>query len=263
MPCPSFARLAGLHAGRGNPTLASMAPSPAAAAEKPSLNHIEAWVFDLDNTLYPASSNLFAEIDRRMAEFIAAELRVAPDEARRIQKAYFRDFGTTLRGLMLNHGIAPDLFLDYVHAIDVSILAPDPALDTALARLEGAKIVFTNGSSGHAEKVLDRLGVARHFAAVFDIAAADYLSKPDPAAYRALVRRHNLTPGATALFEDLSRNLAPAAALGMTTVWVRNATHWAEAAEGRPSFVHHETDDLVAWLEGAIAARRPDRAPRR
>ncbi|HLF58374.1 MAG TPA: pyrimidine 5'-nucleotidase [Alphaproteobacteria bacterium] len=226
---------------------------------KPNVNHIDAWVFDLDNTLYPASSNLFAEIDRRMGEFIAAELRVDPPEARRIQKDYFRDFGTTLRGLMVNHAIEPELFLEYVHAIDVSILAPDPALDAALSRLDGMKIIFTNGSLGHAEKVMDRLGVARHFDAVFDIAAAEYLSKPDPAAYHALVRRHNLTPGATAIFEDLSRNLAPAAALGMTTVWVRNVTPWAEAkaAGGSPDYIHHETENLVAWLEEAIAARGP------
>jgi putative hydrolase of the HAD superfamily len=232
-----------------------MTSAPAPHAGKPGVNHIESWVFDLDNTLYPASSNLFAQIDRRMGEFIASELRVDAIEARRIQKEYFRDFGTTLRGLMVNHAITPDHFLDYVHAIDVSILTPDPALDAALARLDGLKVIFTNGSSSHAEKVMDRLGVARHFDAVFDVAAARYLPKPDPASYRALVRRHGLASAATAIFEDLTRNLAPAAELGMTTVWVRNATDWAEASETRPDFVHHETDDLTAWLEGAIAAR--------
>ena len=231
----------------------------AARKMKPDVNHIDAWVFDLDNTLYPASSNLFAEIDRRMGEFIASELRVDALEARRIQKDYFRDFGTTLRGLMLNHAIEPELFLEYVHAIDVSILAPDAGLDAALSRLDGVKIVFTNGSAEHAEKVMDRLGVARHFDGVFDVAAAQYLSKPDPAAYRALVRCHGLDARRTALFEDLARNLAPAAALGMTTVWVRNATPWAEApaAGDPPDFIHHETDDLVAWLEEAAAARPP------
>lgn len=241
-----------------NSTLSGMSEVPTASARQPSLNHIEAWVFDLDNTLYPASSNLFAEIDRRMGEFIATELRVDAIEARRIQKDYFRDFGTTLRGLMVNHAIEPTLFLEYVHAIDVSILSPDPGLETALARLDGPKIVFTNGSSRHAEKVMDRLGIAHHFDGVFDIAAAEYLSKPDPAAYYALVRRHNLAPAATAIFEDLTRNLAPAAAIGMTTVWVRNASPWAEVTvvAETPAYVHHETEDLVAWLEQAIAARR-------
>lgn len=235
-----------------------MTETRAAAGPATDLRHIDAWVFDLDNTLYPASCNLFGQIDRRMAEFIAAALNVDAAEARRIQKAYFRDYGTTLRGLMTNHGTDPDAFLEYVHAIDMTALAPSPALEAALARLEGRKIVFTNGSARHADKVMARLGVARHFDGVFDIAAAAYRSKPDPEAYRALVRRHGLDPRATAIFEDLPQNLAPAAAMGMTTVWVRNDTRWAEggADGGRAcDFVDHVTDDLVAWLEGLVAAR--------
>ncbi len=237
------------------------APAPIPGS-KPILNHIGTWIFDLDNTLYCASTDLFSAIDRRMAEFISAALQVDGGEAKRIQKDYFRDYGTTLRGLMVNHGIDPESFLEFVHAIDVGVLAPDAALDSALGRLEGAKYVFTNGSLEHAVKVMDRLGVTRHFEAVFDIAAAGYLSKPDPAAYRALVERHRIRPAETAIFEDLSRNLAPAAELGMTTVWVRNRTHWVDdfaAPDGTPPYVHHETDDLVAWLEAAISARA--RAP--
>jgi putative hydrolase of the HAD superfamily len=223
------------------------------------LRHIDAWVFDLDNTLYPASCNLFGQIDRRMAEFIAVALSVDQAEARRIQKAYFRDYGTTLGGLMTNHGTDPEAFLEYVHAIDMTPLAPSPALEAALARLEGRKIVFTNGSARHADKVMVRLGVAQHFDGVFDIAAAEYRSKPDPEAYRALIHRHGLSPRTTAIFEDLPQNLAPAAAMGMTTVWVRNVTRWAEAgAEDGPrcDFVDHVTDDLVAWLQQLVAARK-------
>jgi putative hydrolase of the HAD superfamily len=223
------------------------------------LGHVEAWIFDLDNTLYPASTNLFGEIDRRMGEFIAAALGVEPDEARRIQKAYFRDFGTTLRGLMANHGIDADAFLDYVHAIDISPLEPSPALAEALARLEGRKIVFTNGSARHADKVMDRLGVAEHFDGVFDIAAAEYHCKPDPEAYRALVRSHALAPKRTAIFEDLPQNLEPAAAMGMTTIWVRNDTVWAETeyeTHIAEPFVDHVTDSLVDWLEELVAARQ-------
>jgi putative hydrolase of the HAD superfamily len=243
-----------------------MQPAAAPTGSKPVVNHIETWVFDLDNTLYCASTDLFSAIDRRMAEFISHSLRVDTPEARRIQKDYFRDYGTTLRGLMLNHGTDPERFLEFVHAIDVSVLSPDAALDSALSRLEGMKYVFTNGSLDHAVKVMERLGVARHFDAVFDIAAAGYLSKPDPAAYRALIERHNIRPAQTAIFEDLSRNLAPAAEMGMTTVWVRNRTHWVDAlaAEGEaPDFVHHETDDLVTWLEEAIAVRTGRRQGRR
>ena len=233
---------------------------PAALGEsKPFLNHIRTWVFDLDNTLYCAATDLFAAIDRRMGEFISGALQVDSLEARRIQKDYFRDYGTTLRGLMVNHGTDPEAFLEYVHAIDVDVLTPDPALDSALERLEGMKVVFTNGSADHAVKVMNRLGVTRHFEAVFDTAAAGYLSKPDPAAYRALIERHRIHPAETVLFEDLTRNLAPAAALGMTTVWVRNRTHWSDAFVedgGTPDYVHHETDDLTAWLEAAISVRR-------
>lgn len=233
---------------------------------KPILNHIGTWVFDLDNTLYCAATDLFSAIDRRMAEFISNALQVDGPEAKRIQKDYFRDYGTTMRGLMVNHDIDPEIFLEFVHAIDVTVLSPDAALDSALGRLEGTKYVFTNGSLDHAIKVMDRLGVTRHFAAIFDIAAAGYVSKPDPGAYRALVARHRIRPAETVIFEDLSRNLAPAADLGMTTVWVRNRTHWTDAfaATGvTPPYIHHETDDLVAWLEAAISARRGPTEARR
>lgn len=236
-----------------------MKESAANPGLKPILNHIGTWVFDLDNTLYCAATDLFSAIDRRMGEFISDALQVDGPEAKRIQKDYFRDYGTTLRGLMVNHGTDPELFLEFVHAIDISVLAPDAALDSALGRLEGTKYVFTNGSQDHAAKVMDRLGVTRHFEAVFDVAAAGYVSKPDPAAYRALVERHRIRPAETVIFEDLSRNLAPAADLGMTTVWVRNRTHWTDdfAASGAaPSYIHHETDNLVAWLEAAIEARQ-------
>jgi len=257
--CPWFSgHLTGLQGNERAPTLEHAWIRPAGPALKPNLNHIEAWVFDLDNTLYPASTNLFAAIDTRMGEFIATLLNVDASEARRIQKNYFRNYGMTLRGLMVNHAIEPGVFLDYVHAIDVGVLAPDPALQSALRRLEGRKIIFTNGSSTHAENVMDQLGVADHFEAIFDVADADYLSKPDPAAYRALVARHHLSPRATMIFEDLSRNLAPAAELGMTTVWVKNRTAWAESEEGlesRLDYVHHETENLVSWLEDAIKMR--------
>jgi len=243
-----------------------MSEAAALPGSKSFLNHIRTWVFDLDNTLYCASTDLFSAIDRRMGEFISGALRVDFVEARRIQKEYFRDYGTTLRGLMLNHGTDPEAFLEFVHAIDVDVLTPDAALDSALERLDGTKVVFTNGSADHAVKVMDRLGVTRHFGAVFDIAAAGYLSKPDPAAYRALIERHRIRPAETVIFEDLTRNLAPAAALGMTTVWVRNRTHWSDTFiedGGTPDYVHHETEDLTAWLEAAISARREAAQARR
>ena len=211
-----------------------------------------AWLFDLDNTLYPASCRLFDQVDRRMGEFVQQALGLDDSgEARRIQKQYLREHGTTLRGLMDRHGIAPEAYLDYVHAIDLSPIQPNPALDAALARLPGRKLIFTNGSVPHAEGILDRLGVARHFEAVYDIAAADYVPKPDRTAYEGVVRRHALTPAATVFFDDMPRNLAPAAELGMTTVWVRTDSEWARLDNtGEEPFIHHRTDDLVGWLAG-------------
>jgi putative hydrolase of the HAD superfamily len=219
------------------------------------MHHIDCWIFDLDNTLYPASCNLFDQVDRRIGEFIADLLQVDAAEARRLQKQYFQEYGTTLRGLMTHHGMTPAAFLDYVHAIDVTPVPQSPALGQALAALEGRKLIFTNGSVAHAERVMARLGVGHHFEGVFDIVAADYQPKPNPATYAAMIARHGVDPRAAAMFEDLPRNLVPAHALGMTTVLVRTDVDWAQdGAEGE--HIHHVTDDLVAWLEAAAALRR-------
>jgi putative hydrolase of the HAD superfamily len=213
-----------------------------------ALARAETWVFDLDNTLYPASCNLFAQVDRRIGEFIAKTLDVGFDEAFRLQKQYFREYGTTLHGLMKNHGLAPDDFLDYVHQIDVTPLPPDPALDAALGRLPGRKIVFTNGSHRHAENVLARLGIGHRFEAIFDIVAADYVPKPDPFTYDVMVRRHWIDPRGAVMVEDIPKNLLPAHDMGMTTVLVRGHAEWAQdGADG--DHIHHVTDDLVAWLK--------------
>ncbi len=229
-------------------------PGPAARPRAHALRQAEAWVFDLDNTLYPPSTNLFAQIDERMRAFIAGFLELDLDEARRVQKTYFREYGTTLRGLMNRHGLDPGLFLEYVHAVDLDPVPPNPALGAALARLPGRKYIFTNASAAHAGRITDRLGVTRHFDAVFDIADAEYVPKPEPRVYDALVRCHGLDPGKTVMIEDIARNLAPAAALGMTTVWLRNDSPvGVEGADG--DHVHHVIDDLVPWLEDVVADR--------
>ncbi len=227
---------------------------------QPPLDHVEAWVFDLDNTLYPASCNLFAQIDLRMKAFIREVVGCGEMRAHEIQKAYFHAHGTTLRGLMDNHGVDPEVFLARCHDIDHSAVPPSPALDGALHRLEGRKLIFTNGSVRHAGAVTDRLGISHHFEAVFDIAAAGYVPKPAPGPYREMLARHRLDPLVTAFVEDSARNLLPAHELGMTTVWVRNDAHWAsEGSDG--AHVHHETDDLVVWLEALLAAREAGGSP--
>lgn len=219
------------------------------------LSDIEVWIFDLDNTLYPASCNLFAQVDQRIGAFIADHFGIPYDEARAMQKRFFRDHGTTLRGLMVEHDVDPIPFLDYVHAIDVTPVAPSPELDRALERLPGRKVIYTNGSARHAANVTDRLGITRHFDTVFDIVEAGYVPKPDPRPYRDLLDRHAIAPRTACMVEDIARNLVPAHALGMTTVWVRSEADWARpdpslpgGGVGTATHIDHVAEDLVAWL---------------
>jgi len=230
--------------------------------------HVDTWVFDLDNTLYPASCRLFDQIDQRIGNFVANLLGVDFAEARRIQKGYFYEYGTTLRGLMTLHGVAPDEFLGYVHDIDHSPVACNPALDQALHALPGRKLVFTNGTIRHAEKVLGRLGVTHHFGDIFDIVHSDYIPKPAIGPYRKFIAETAIDPKSAAMFEDIARNLEAPHTLGMTTVLVtspdnKEAAHLnaVHGGEGR-AHVHYVTDDLASFLS-EVAARifRPDRTP--
>jgi putative hydrolase of the HAD superfamily len=214
------------------------------------LAQIETWIFDLDNTLYPASCRLFDQVHARMTEFIAQRFGLSPEQALLRQKTYFREHGTTLRGLMVVDGIDPHDFLDFVHEVDLACVPPDPALVAALARLPGRKIVHTNGSQLHAERLLDHLGIADAFCGVIDIAAAGWDPKPALAGYHELLRRHAVAPAAALMLDDIARNLAPAAALGMTTAWVRHAAEWA--ADGSAGdHLHYIVDDLAGFLAGA------------
>ncbi|MDX1575376.1 MAG: pyrimidine 5'-nucleotidase [Kiloniellales bacterium] len=216
-------------------------------------HEVEVWIFDLDNTLYPASCNLFDQVDARMSAFIQEILSLEPLEARRVQKQYFREHGTTLRGLMDRHEVDPAAFLDYVHDIDFSVIPQSPGLEAVLARLSGRKLVFTNATVPYSRQVLGRLGITHHMEAIFDIVAADYRPKPEPESYRQLVAEHGIDPRRAVLVEDIARNLAPAAALGMTTVWIPNDTDWSRdgAEDGH---VHHVAEDLAAWLEDLLGA---------
>lgn len=213
----------------------------------PGLRHIDSWIFDLDNTLYPARTDLFALIDVRMTQFIAELLNVGTDEARRIQKGYFYEHGTTLSGLMAAHGTDPHEFLAFVHDIELDRVGHDAELVEAIARLPGRKLVFTNGDTPYAQRVLDRLGLGGSFEAIHDIHAMGLVSKPHPSAYSGMCARWNVDP-TTALFaEDMVRNLLPAKAIGMTTLWINNGSEQADGASS-PDFVDFETDDLGRWL---------------
>ena len=216
-----------------------MLPSP--------LRHVDSWIFDLDNSLYPASADLFALIDRRMGEFIQQLLGCSYEEARRVQKDYFRDHGTTLAGLMADHGTDPREFLEFVHDIDLARIAADPKLVAALDRLPGRKFVFTNGDEGYARRVLEKLGLANAFDGLHDIHAMDYLPKPHPSAYAVLCERYGVDPARALFADDMTRNLQPAKALGMVTVWIDNGSEQAEAAAD-PEFIDFHITDIGEWL---------------
>jgi len=227
------------------------ASSPAKPRAGRPLHEIETWIFDLDNTLYPASCRLFAEIEERMAAFIMAELGLAREAAHALRRHFYTRHGTTLRGLMIEYALEPTRFLDYVHAINLAAVLPDAALGAALAKLTGRKLIFTNSTTRHAERVLARLGLAAHFDAIHDIVACAYRPKPDPAAYAGLLRRHAIDPQSAAMVEDMAKNLAPAAALGMTTIWVKGGPHAEE--DGHGAAIHHAVEALAPFLAGVGA----------
>jgi putative hydrolase of the HAD superfamily len=230
----------------------------ASASRSPALRgfeHIDTWVFDLDNTLYPHDVNLWQQIDVRIRDFIADFLQLSPQQAFRVQKDYYRRYGTSMRGLMIEHGLEPETFLDFVHAIDHSPLQPNPALGAAIANLKGRKLILTNGTRSHARAVLERLSIAPYFDDVFDIVAAELEPKPLPQIYQRFLAVHQVDPRRAAMFEDLVRNLSVPHRLGMTTVLVMpRATiagqREAWELEGRGADdADHVTTDLVGFLQ--------------
>jgi putative hydrolase of the HAD superfamily len=216
-------------------------------ANRPDFVHIDSWIFDLDNTLYPASCNLFALIDARMGAYIERLVGCDPVQARALQKRYFRDHGTTLSGLMALHGTDPKHFLDDVHDIALDRVVHDARLVEAIARLPGRKLVFTNGDVDYAQRVLDRLGLGSSFEAIHDIHAMDYVPKPAPASYAAMCARWDIDPARALFAEDMARNLKPAKELGMTTLWIDNGSEQASEDEFAP-FIDYRTAHLTDWL---------------
>jgi putative hydrolase of the HAD superfamily len=225
-------------------------------AERPELHEIETWIFDLDNTLYPATSTVYPEVEERMNAFIMAELKLELAAAIALRKRFFEAHGTTLRGLMNDYDMAPGPFLDYVHELDLSALAANEPLGAAIGALPGRKIIFTNATQRHAERVLAALGLGRHFCGIHDIEACAFVPKPDPSGYRVLLDRHGIAPERAAMIEDMAKNLVPAAALGMTTVWVPGGPH-SNGAEAMGEHIHHIAEDLAAFLHAVTAPVTP------
>jgi putative hydrolase of the HAD superfamily len=214
-------------------------------------SHIRDWVFDLDNCLYPASTGLFALIDERMGAYIERLLGVDPAEAKRVQKAHFHAHGTTLAGLMSEHDIDPHDFLEEVHDIPLDRVKADDRLARLLPRLTGRRFVFTNGDAPYARRVLEAIGVHRHFDDLHDIHASSLRPKPDPHGYALLCERFKIDPTRALLADDMVKNLAPAKALGMTTVWVDNGSEQA-GRDYDDKIVDVRVNDLGDWLESIL-----------
>lgn len=250
-------------------TLARAPASSSAVSVPPGFAHVETWVFDLDNTLYPPNLDLWRQIDEKMRAYIARFLNVSLDRAYALQKDYYRRYGTSLRGLMIEHAMDPDEFLAEAHAIDLTGLAAAPELGDALAALPGRKLVYTNGSRAHADAVLAKLGISEHFADVHDIVAAEFHPKPQEVAYRRFLDTFGVDATRAAMFEDLSRNLEVPNALGMRTVLVvppglgvSPADREAWEHEGRDArHIDHVTDDLAAFLQRIAADRNGTHLP--
>lgn len=214
----------------------------------PALAHVDTWLFDLDNTLYPAGCDLFGLIDKRMTAYVARVTGLPRDEAYAVQKGYFRDHGTTLSGMMAEHGVDPHEFLADVHDIEMDVLQEDRRLVDAIARLPGRKLVFTNGDTPYARRVLERLGLSESFEDIHDIHACAYKPKPHPDSYASLIARFAIDPTRALFAEDLARNLAPAKAIGMATLWVDNGSE--QVGDGKSAdYIDFRTTELAGWLE--------------
>lgn len=202
------------------------------------------WIFDLDDTLYPPECGVFAAVMNRIRNYTACVLGCSLEEAHALQKDYAARYGTTLRGLMEEHGVDPEAFLADAHAVDYSVLTPNPGLSSMLSRLPGRKFILTSGTHAHADRTLSRLGIGGNFDGVFDIVDADYVPKPAEATYAAFIDRFAIDPTAATMFEDAPRNLVVPRALGMRTVLVASEAGPSREAPAA-DFV---TDNLAAFL---------------
>ena len=242
------------------PLLDSVAlpPEPATPSLRKRFAHVRSWVFDLDNTLYPAGSAIWPAIDHRITLYLAQLFGIDGISARALQKHYYRRYGTTLRGLMEEHAISSEEFLQFVHDIDRSMLASDPALAQALLQLPGRKLILTNGSREHALRTVEQLGITGVFEDVFDIVAANLVPKPDASVYDLFLSQHGVDPNEAVMFEDIARNLEVPHQRGMLTVLVvprapetDNREAWEATGAAEP-YVDFVTDDLAGFLQSLV-----------
>ncbi|WP_420860756.1 pyrimidine 5'-nucleotidase [Algirhabdus cladophorae] len=219
-----------------------------------SFQAVRTWVFDLDNTLYPASSALFDQIEMKMREFVADFLKVSQDEADQLRASYWRDYGTTLAGLMHCNDMPPEPYMTAVHDIDFSVLHRDPALAAYISALPGRKIIYTNGSAPYARRVLEARGLSGLFESVYGVEHADWHPKPSRVAFETVFSKAQFDPATAVMFEDDIRNLQVPHAMGMGTVHVA-------PVQADHDHIHFHTSDLTDFLSQVINQAFPNAMP--
>ncbi len=213
-------------------------------------NQVKTWIFDLDNTLYSADSGIFQQVHELMGKFVSSHLNIDIDEAKKIQKNYYKQHGTTLRGMMDNHGVDPDDFLAEVHRLDYSIVGPNKELNIELKKLEGRKIIYTNANMQHAIDVLERLELMNFFDEIYDIKMANYIPKPEIAPYEQLINQFNIDARSAAMFDDIAKNLVPAKKVGFTSVWIdAGYENFSDDIKASKKYLDHETTNITQFLE--------------
>ncbi len=211
------------------------------------LKKIKYWLFDLDNTLYSGDTKVFDQVDKKMSFYVSKKLNISLEEAKKIQKNYFQEYNTTLNGMIKNHKINAEEFLDFVHDVDLNFLKKDLNLQNEISNLTGKKYIFTNGSKAHASNVTKRIGIENLFDGVFDIVDSDFVPKPSIEPYKKIIQKYGIDPEYCIFIEDIARNLKPAHELGMKTVWIINDEPWA-AKFSNENFINYKTDNLSDFL---------------
>ena len=216
-----------------------------------SLNKkINTWIFDLDNTLYSADSGIFQQVHDLMGKFVSSHLNIDIEDAKIIQKNYYKQHGTTLRGMMDNHGVDPDHFLAEVHNLDYSIVGPNHKLNEALKKLQGRKIIYTNANMQHALDVLERIELSNFFDEIYDIKMANYIPKPELAPYEQMIAQFDIETKSSAMFDDIAKNLVPAKAVGFTSVWIdAGYENFSDDIKASKQYLDHETTNITEFLE--------------
>ena len=213
-------------------------------------NRIDTWIFDLDNTLYSADSGIFQQVHELMGKFVSNHLNIGINEAKKIQKKYYKEHGTTLKGLMDNHGVEPDYFLAEVHKLDYSIVNSNKDLNNELHKLNGKKIIYTNANMQHTLDVLERIELSNFFDEIFDIKMANYVPKPDIKPYEEIIKKYDLNPNSSAMFDDIAKNLVPAKKVGFTSIWIdAGYENFSDDINSSKKFLDYTTTDLHLFLE--------------